>query len=91
MAERERTENGRRPLSPAWVLVALNIAALIWGAAKLDSSVSRLGDGVGDLKMGMAALRISVEKVADSLVSHDRRLLKLEVIPEHRSQLGRNP
>ncbi len=72
--------NGRNGVA-AWVLVAINIAAIIWGAAKLDSSVSQVRDKVGEVQTDLREINRTLRNQGD-------RLLILEQLPDHRRQLG---
>jgi len=75
--------NGRNTLA-AWVLVAINIAAIVWGAAKLDSSVSQVRDKVGDVQSDLREINRTLKNQGD-------RLLILEQIPDHKRLLRGTP
>jgi hypothetical protein len=75
--------NGRNALA-AWVLVAINIAAIVWGAAKLDSSVSQVRDKVADVQTDLREINRTLKNQGD-------RLLILEQIPDHKRLLRGMP
>jgi hypothetical protein len=75
--------NGRNALA-AWVLVAINIAAIVWGAAKLDSSVSQVRDKVADVQTDLREINRTLKNQGD-------RLLILEQIPDHKRLLRGAP
>ena len=75
--------NGRNALA-AWILVAINIAAINCGAAKLDSSVSQVRDKVGEVQTDLREINRNLKSQGD-------RLLIIEQVPEVRRALRGDP
>lgn len=68
MSDNARAAGERRHMSPAtlisFVMLALQLCALVWGAATLNAGVTGLKDQVGGIQGSLSALNANVQTLS---------------------------